>query len=66
VSPYFLAAPQRISPWMQFFQSVLETSLGEQFETPTEVASQIEELDRQLCWKLKAIVSQITHRLFSK
>lgn len=51
---------------MAFFQSVLETPLGEQFETPTEVAQQIEELDRQVCWKLKAIVSQITHRLFSK
>lgn len=57
MAPYFLAQPERIGPWMGFFQSVLETALGEQFETPTESAEQIEDLDRQLCWKLKAIVS---------
>jgi hypothetical protein len=51
---------------MNFFQSVLETSLGPQFETPTEDSQQIEELDKQICWKLKGIVAQITHRLFSK
>jgi hypothetical protein len=51
---------------MSFFQSVLETSMGAQFETPTESSQQIEELDRSLCWRLKAIVSQITHRLFCK
>jgi hypothetical protein len=42
---------------MSFFQSVLETSLGQQFETPTEDSAQIEELDRQICWKLKGIVA---------
>lgn len=57
VAPYFLAMPQRISPWMGFFQSVLETNLGPQFETPTEDSQQIEELDKQLCWKLKGIVA---------
>lgn len=57
VAPYFLAQPERISPWMGFFQSVLETPLGDQFEQATESAEQIEQLDRQLCWKLKAIVS---------
>lgn len=66
VAPYFLGMPQRITPWMNFFQSVLETSLGPQFETPTEDSQQIDELDKQICWKLKGIVAQITHRLFSK
>jgi hypothetical protein len=42
---------------MNFFQSVLETSLGQQYETATESSSQIEELDRQLCWRLKGIVA---------
>jgi hypothetical protein len=51
---------------MNFFQSVLETSLGPQFETPTEDSQQIEDLDNQICWKLKVIVAHITHRLFSK
>ena len=57
MAPYFIAMPQRITSWMNFFQSVLETQLGPQYETPTESAQQIEELDRQLCWKLKGIVS---------
>jgi hypothetical protein len=56
VSPYFLTQPQRISPWMGFFTSVLETCLGEQFETATESSEQIEQLDKQICWKLKGIV----------
>ncbi len=41
---------------MGFFTSVLETNLGDQFETATESADQIEELDKQICWKLKGIV----------
>jgi hypothetical protein len=49
--------PQRITPWMSFFQSVLETPLGPQYETPTESSQQIEELDKQVCWKLKGIVA---------
>jgi hypothetical protein len=44
----------------------LTTQLGPSLETPTESSQQIEELDRQLAWKLKGIVAQITHRLFTK
>lgn len=31
--------------------------MGQQFEQPTEDATQIEELDKQVCWKLKGIVA---------
>ncbi len=54
----------RLMPWISFFKGILETSLGAEFETPTEVFSQIDALDKTLCWRLKAIVSQATLKLF--
>ena len=45
---------------------MLETSLGPQFEAPTESSQEIEERDKSVCWKLKAVVAQITHKLFAK
>jgi len=49
---------------MVFFTGILQTSLGEQFETPTESSGQIEELDKTEFWRLKGIVAQITNKLF--
>lgn len=66
VCPYFLANPVRISSWMQFFESVLARPLGAELETPTDATQQIEAMDRDINWRLKGIVTQITHRLFAK
>ena len=54
----------RLVPWISFFKGILETSLGAELETPTEVFSQIDALDKTLCWRLKAVVSQATLKLF--
>lgn len=52
------------SSWVTFFKGVLDTSMGEQYETLTENTEQIEQLDKTECWKLKGIVAQITLKLF--
>ncbi len=56
ICPYFIENPPRLDSWMAFFIGILQTSLGEQFETPTESAGQIEELDKTEFWRLKGIV----------
>eukprot|EP00347_Sterkiella_histriomuscorum_P021385 403334157 len=66
ISQFFVNNPQKVSPWIQFFLGIMETQLGDQFETPTESCQGIEELDRTLCWKLKGIVAQNLHKLFQK
>ena len=64
--PYFLAHPPRITSWMHFFESVLSRQLGPELETPTDSSQQIDLMDRDINWRLKGIVTQITHRLFAK
>lgn len=54
----------RLGSWISFFKGILDTSLGEQFETATESTEQIEALDKTTFWQLKGIVAQITLKLF--
>lgn len=49
--------PERISPWMNFFISVLDTNMGDEYETATENTQQIEALNKTVCWKLKGVVA---------
>jgi hypothetical protein len=51
---------------MSFFESVLARPLGQDLETPTDSTQHIEAMDRDIEWRLKGIVTQITHRLFAK
>jgi hypothetical protein len=51
---------------MSFFESVLVRPLGQDLETPTDSTQQIDAMDRHIEWRLKGIVTQITHRLFAK
>ena len=57
VCPYFLGQPQRISSWMQFFETVLTKPLGQELETPSDSTQQIDALDRDINWRLKGIVT---------
>jgi len=52
-----LMQPGRLDCWMAFFKQILETNGGPEFETPTNVPSEIDKLDQTPFWKLKAIVS---------
>lgn len=52
--------------WITFFKQILDTPLGEEFETATESTSAIELLDKTPIWQLKGIVAQITLKMFSK
>jgi hypothetical protein len=47
----------KMASWISFFKGILDTSLGEQFETSTESSEQIEALDKTPFWKLKGIVA---------
>jgi hypothetical protein len=47
----------RLSSWISFFKGILDTSLGEQYETATENSEQIETLDKTPFWRLKGIVA---------
>jgi len=65
VSPYLLQ-PGKVAPWVSLFKQILETSLGAEYETPTESHQQISQLNKSPCWQLKGIVAQITLKLFQK
>lgn len=58
--------PGKTNSWVQFFKGILDISLGDQYETPTEDSAQVEMLDKSEFWKLKGIVAQITLKLFQK
>lgn len=47
----------KLSSWVTFFKGILDISLGEQLETKTESAEQIESLNKTPLWKLKSIVA---------
>jgi len=61
-----LENPSRVAPWVAFFLDILATPGGEALETATESSAQIEELNKNEFWRLKGIVAQTTHKLFSK
>lgn len=47
----------RLSQWITFFKGILDSSIGDQYETATEDPEQIENLERTPLWKLKGVVS---------
>jgi len=55
-----------MAPWISLFCSILETDLPAESTTLTESWTEIQQLNKQPCWVLKGVVSQITLKLFQK
>lgn len=51
---------------MQFFKQLLDNPVPPELESPTEDMDEISNRDKNMHWKIKAIVAKVTYRIFSK
>jgi hypothetical protein len=55
-----------MTPWMTFFKKILDHPEPEAISSYIEDMDEIDTRNKHIFWKLKAIVSRITYRLFVK
>jgi hypothetical protein len=55
-----------MTPWMSFFKKILDHPEPESISSFVEDMDEIDTRNKHIFWKLKAIVSRITYRLFNK
>jgi hypothetical protein len=55
-----------MTPWMTFFKTILDYPEPESLSSFVEDMDEIDTRNKHIFWKLKAIVSRTTYRLFNK
>ena len=64
----FLVQPGKLEIWVNYFASILDSQqdASSSLVAQTTSADEIDQLDKQEWWKLKAICSKISVKLFAK
>ena len=57
---------QALEPWIAFFLHLLKLDIKPELSSFTDAQEVIEERDKAIQWKIKAIASKTTYRLLSK
>lgn len=64
----FLVQPGKLETWVNYFASILDSQqdASSSLIAQTTSADEIDQLDKQEWWKLKAVCSKISVKLFAK